>query len=203
MRSLGQMTKYGEEKVVWRGKGTKMRWDELFRDLETQWAHQQTQQLEADIADAYALERSRMQLADRLRASIGREVALHLRGGMSLKMIVENVGSDWLSGSSGAQRALIPSRAVLSVDGLLGRSQAELSETRQRQGVGAPLKALARGRAHVTVQGSEGPLGAGIITHVSADHLDMVLQPVGSVGFRGQRKLRTIPLEAINAVLNY
>lgn len=176
-----------------------MRWEALFDDLEAQWSARQAEQLEAEVADAFEVELARMQFADRLRASVGSHVQLRILGEEQVRIEVGRVGLDWLSGRSGGRSLLIPLSAVLSGDGLPHRAQPETSPFRRRLGIAGPLRALARSRARVSVQGLAGPLGRGLIVQVSADHFDLALGDAQGLGTgRGQR--RSIPMAGLVSV---
>lgn len=177
-----------------------MRWDALFSDLEAQVSAQQAQQLEAEVAEALELERSRMSLADRMRAGVGQEMQICLPGQPQLRLHLESVGTDWLGGHLGGEGLLVRLEAVRSAEGLAGRGQPELSRARQRSGIGAPLRSLARSRETVVIHGVEGELGRGRIVHVGADHLDLAVQSreAGPSG-RGPQ-LRSIALAAVVTV---
>lgn len=177
-----------------------MRWDALFSDLEAQVSAQQAQQLDAEVAEALELERSRMHLADRMRAGVGSELKLCLPGEPQLRLHLESVGTDWLGGHAAGQSLLVRLQAVLSVDGLPRRAQPEVSRARRRLGIGAPLRALARSREAVIVQGVGGELGRGVIAQVGADHLDLAAQHREAGPPMGGPQLRSIALAAVVAV---
>lgn len=150
-----------------------MRWESLFADLEAQWAARESEDLDQQIAEALELERSRMLMADRLRAAVGGDHPVRLRGGLGLQLRISEVGADWLWGHVAGQAVLVPLQALESVGGLALRAAAEPSRTRQRLGITAPLRALARDGQHVVVHGAQGPLGEGLLTHVGRDHIDV------------------------------
>lgn len=177
-----------------------MRWDALFDDLEAQWSAQQAQQLEVEVAEALEAERARLRLADRLRAGVGADVLLRLPGESHLELRLESVGADWLGGRSGSQSLLIPMHAVVSVDGLPQRGQPEVGPTRRRLTIRAPLRALARSREPVLVQGAAGELGRGRITLVGADHFDLAVQGGDGDAYGKPARLRSVALASVAAV---
>ncbi|GAA4828645.1 hypothetical protein [Garicola koreensis] len=174
-----------------------MRWDALFDDLEAQWSAQQAHQLEADVAQAVEWERAQILLVNRLRAGVGAQLQLKLQGGSERSLLVQSVGADWVSGHAGAQSLLIPVRAIASVEALPSRAQPETSGARRLLGIGSPLRALARSRETVTVEGPGGELGHGVITGVSADHLDVAVPGSSVPAVRTQPRIRTIALASV------
>lgn len=170
-----------------------MRWEALFADLRAQSAAQQQENFEAEVAEAVGLAWSRTPLCDRLRAHIGRRLTLQLGGGAVVRLWVGEVGSDWLSGSAGAQAWLIPATAVITVTGLSRRAQPEVSPSRQRLGIGAPLRALAAAREPVVVHGSAGVLAEGVLIGVGADFFDIQCAAQS-------REIRAVPMRALIGV---
>lgn len=170
-----------------------MRWETLFADLAAQSAAQRQEDFEAEIAEAVDLAWSRIPLADRLRAHIGQHVSLQLDNGVALELLVERVGSNWLSGSAGAYAWLIRLDAVMVATGLCRRAEAEGSPSQQRLGIGAPLRALAASRQRVVVQGPAGELAAGVLVGVGSDFLDLRASA-------GRELIRTVPTASLTAV---
>lgn len=179
-----------------------MRWESLFADLEAQWEAEISAGLEGEIAEAERLERSGRLFVDRLRAHCGQELILRLAGGERLRVAVIVVGSDWLAGTEGGASVLIPLSAVASAELLGDGVREEPSRVRGRLGIGAPLRALLRDRAVVTVQGQRQELLAdGLVVAVGRDHLDVALRVPGEVPRRGNlRGVRTVPFAAIATV---
>ncbi len=170
-----------------------MRWEALFADLQVQSAAHRQELFETEVAEAVGLEWSRTMLCDRFRAHIGHQVTLQLRGGAVVMFTIGAVGRDWLSGGAGVQAWLIPAEAVVSVTGLSRKAQQESSPSRQRLGIGAPLRVLAAAREQVVVRGSMGELAEGVLVGVGADFLD-----IRSTG-QAQR-ITTIPMRALSSV---
>lgn len=185
-----------------------MRWDALFADLDAQLQAQADQQFQAEVQQARELERSQLLLADRLRAhledqrSASEQLRVRLRGGRQVTCCLESVGADWIAGSAGVHSLLIPLPAVLMVESLARTAAQEMSPTRRRLTIAAPLRALMNDRAGVAVfgEGADGDaeLAAGRLIAVGKDHLD-VLAPAGDgqAPERQARSIRTVPLSAI------
>lgn len=170
-----------------------MRWEALFADLCAQSAAQEQEAFEAEVAEAVGLAWSRTSLCDRLRAHTGRQLTLQLGGGIVVSLWVGEVGSNWLSGSAGAQAWLIPSAAVIEVTGLSRRAQPEVSPAQQRLGIGSPLRALAAARETVVIHGSAGTLAEGVLIGVGADFIDVRCTAQS-------RGVRVVPMHALTGV---
>ncbi len=170
-----------------------MRWDALFADLETQASARRQEDFETSMAEAIALEWSRVELVDRIRGHTGHRVSLRLRGGESVTVEVSAVGSDWLAGAGVGHQWLIPVAAVDMLSGLTRRAQTQTSQTQRRLRITSPLRALADARQHVVVRCATGVLAEGVLLGVGRDFLDV--RPQGS-----PQVIRTVPLAAITAV---
>lgn len=155
-----------------------MRWDALFGDMQAQWDGHQQEAFASEVAEALELERSRIQLADRLRVQSGQQMRLQLRGARSMTLMLGEVGSDWLSAVSGGRGVLIPLGALEAVYGISPVAQAETSTAQRRLGIGSALRALARRREQVLAHGVDGELASGTLVGVGQDHID-ILQPGG------------------------
>lgn len=176
-----------------------MRWDALFTDLEAQLEAAQTADLTAAVAEASRLEASRLEFAERLRAHRERELGLQLAGGQRLVVRIGAVGADWLAGAAPTHSVLVPLTSILAVDGMArAAARRELSASRRRLGITAPLRRLARDRAPISVFGTQGLLAAGLIAAVGRDFVEITptrqdgLQALGG----GARSARVIPLHA-------
>lgn len=167
-----------------------MRWEALFADLDAQAAAERQAGFEAEVAATVALEWSRVPLMDRLRAHLGAEVALRLRGDTELRLWLNTVGADWLAGTAGPQDWLVQGSAVLTVDGLKRLTKGEPSQARRKLSIASPLRALAASREVVSVLGEQGRLAEGLLAGVGLDFVDL----------RTSAGLRTVPLSAVLAV---
>ncbi|WP_022871869.1 hypothetical protein [Nesterenkonia alba] len=159
-----------------------MRWDALFADMEAQLAAERQGEFRAEVAEASAVERSRLQLADRLRVHIGELVTVHLLSEGPVQLRLQALGADWMAGYAAGRGVLIPLAAVLGVDDVAPKGQAESSVTRQRLGIAAVIRRLAQQRAEVTVHAAGRQVAGGIVLGAGADHFDL--------GVRGERARR-------------
>ncbi|HVN50764.1 MAG TPA: hypothetical protein VMT43_05000 [Acidimicrobiales bacterium] len=158
-----------------------MRWERLFDDLEAQWDAAEQEDLRAEVADRTRRETARLRLVDRLRGNQGRTVALDLPGA-HVRGALTRVGADWVLLSPGQQaQVVVPLAAVVAVHGLTGRAAEPGSEglVAARLGLGHVLRALARDRAHVSVESVDGSRRWGRVERVGADHLELATSEPG------------------------
>ena len=69
-----------------------MRWDALFDDLETQLAASERLDLDAEIADRTRTEAAAVELADRLRGSLGLLIVVQLASGSMFEGTLSHAG---------------------------------------------------------------------------------------------------------------
>lgn len=190
-----------------------MRWESLFDDLGSQ--------LEQGLAieeDAVAREDERVRIArlglrDRLVAMTARRVVVTGRGGAVVTMTVEQVGRDWIAGSSDRGGAgdrpgglIVPLGAIASVALPLELSRESLVSAPDRDGLAARLglafvlRDLARRRHYVEFTLTAGS-SAGTIDRVGRDHIDVAEHERDEPRRdRVVRRARLIPFEAIELV---
>ena len=154
-----------------------MRWDLLFADLEAQLAAAQAQEVRAGLGELVRAERATTRLADRLRASIGLPVQVHvgaLPGEPDATVAGDllDLGGDWLLLTERTGQALVPLRAVQAVVGLAPYTAPEDASVRARLGLGHALRALSRDRVEVAAS-TESRTHVGRLDRVGADHLDV------------------------------
>lgn len=183
------------------GDNGRVRWDELFADLEAQVAERYRAELDAEVADRVRRERAQVTLRSRLAAAAA-PVSLHLAGGLGVEGVVAELGLDWVVVRQGAGRDwLVPLAAVTHVGGLGWSAAAGERDAGRRFKFGFALRALARDRAPVHVYDVSGGCVPGTIDAVGADHLDLSEHPI-DVPRRAAnvRATRVVPFAAITAV---
>ena len=174
-----------------------VRWDELFADLEAQLSAAHADASRAELGELVRAERATVHLVDRLRATRGHPVRLHVgdlpgeRAAVVAGQLVD-VGADWLLVlEPGARQNLVPLGAVQALEGVTAHVSPAAGEVERRLGLGAALRALGRDRVQVQVQ-TAGRTGVGRIDRVGADHVDLVAGQPGTVW--------TVPLDALRVV---
>ncbi|KRE79886.1 hypothetical protein [Arthrobacter sp. Soil763] len=160
-----------------------MRWDALFADLEAQLAAGGRLELEAEIGERARADAATVELADRLRGSVGLRIAVHLASGAVYEGTLSHAGSEWLVLDEERHQLLVPHTAVLRFAGLSRLAVAAGSAVRQRLGLSSALRELTRDRARVTVIVSRGAAGEsvlhGVIDRVGRDFLDLAVTGPG------------------------
>lgn len=181
-----------------------MRWDALFDDMEAQLAARQQLEFEAEIAERALVDSAGVELADRLRGSLGQAIRVHLAAGSTIDGVLSHAGSEALVVDEPAHQVLIPYAAAVQYSGLSRLAVPEPSKVRQRLGLGSALRGLARDRARVTVllgRRPDEPGQQGMIKTVGRDFLDLAVAKDGD----GPRPSTgwptvTIPFAALAAI---
>lgn len=185
-----------------------MRWDALFDDMEAQLSAGDRLQLESEITERSRTDMAGVELADRLRGSLGLQVVVHLTPGSVFEGTLGHVGGESLVLNDRQHQVLIPYAAVSRYEGLGRFSLSEPSSVRRKLGLASALRGLARDRASVSVYLTGGTSDAaglnGVIDRVGHDYFDLaVTRPgeprraasvsqVASVPFSSLRALRSI-----------
>ena len=178
-----------------------MRWQALFDDLEAQLEAAQAAELAAEVADRERRESAAVGLGDRLRASIGRPLAVHLPAASVLRGPLLDCGVDWLLLGEGAAELLVPLPAVLGISGLNARAAADEGAVARRLDLRRALRAVARSRSGVTLTLSDATTLAGTLDRVAADHVDLAEHLPGEARRSGSvRSVRLVPLHALLVV---
>lgn len=150
-----------------------MRWEALFADLEAQLSAADAADRAADVAELTRAERATVGIGDRLRASRGTRLDLHLAGAERVTGELLEVAAHWVLLGEGPRRSLVPTAAVGAVTGLGAYAEPTTSTVLRRVGLGQALRALARDRVRLRVSTVAGTW-SGRIDRVGADHLDLV-----------------------------
>jgi hypothetical protein len=159
-----------------------MRWQQLFADLEAQFAAAESATERAEAASRARAEVGAVRLADRLRGAVGHPVVLTCRGAGAVTGLLLDVGVDWLLlEEDGGREALVAAPAVLAVGGL-GRWTADAREpgvVRARMDLRRAVRALARDRAAVQLVLDDGGVFSGTLDRVGADFVELAEHPAG------------------------
>jgi hypothetical protein len=182
-----------------------MRWDALFADLEAQLAAGGRLNLDAEIAERSRTEASGVELADRLRGSLGLRIGVHVSSGSVFEGTLSHAGSEALVLRDPRHQVLVPYAAAVRYVGLARLAVGEPSRVRQRLGLASALRGLARDRTRLSVLAVRGA-GAetilhGVIDRVGRDHLDLAVTEDGEDRRPSNvREIVTIPLSAVAAL---
>jgi hypothetical protein len=179
----------------------RMRWDQLFDDLEAQLEAEQRRDLVAEVADRTRRERAAIGLHERLMAHRGNVLDLRLLGGHAARGPVTDVGLDWLVvGERPGGAGLVPFAAIVSITGLTSRGETVPTIAR-RFGFGYALRGLSRNRAVVALADVAGAVTTGTIDAVGTDLLDLSEHPA-DLPRRPENVIarRAVPFSAVAAV---
>jgi hypothetical protein len=106
-----------------------MSWEEsvsaVFEDLEQQAEGLHLVERDAEVADRAAAEYSRVSLAARLHASLGRDLRVRIAGGRVVGGRLARVGDDWFLLVGGASEWVVRHGGVRAVAGLSARASSE------------------------------------------------------------------------------
>lgn len=176
-----------------------MRWDALFDDLEGQLAEAARREWEAEVADRTRKERAEVRWDERAAASIGCTLAV-MTGAGRVTGVLRDVGRDWLLIDLVDDRpAIVPTRSVLSVSGLLARSESH--PARRKFALGVALRAVSRDRLPVAVHDQRGGVVVGTLDLVGMDYLEIAEHPADTVrrdeAITGRR---VIPFDAVASI---
>lgn len=160
-----------------------MRWDALFDDMEAQLASSDRLELDSEVAERWRADVAGVELADRLRGSVGLRVGAHLASDLVFEGTLSHVAGESLVLRDGPNQVLIPYDAVSRYQGLDRFAVAEPSSVRRKLGLASALRGLARDRAHLSVflrshGGGEAAL-SGVIDRVGRDHFDLAVTQSG------------------------
>ncbi|TQM96263.1 hypothetical protein FB476_1127 [Ornithinimicrobium humiphilum] len=184
----------------------RMRWEDLFADLEAQQASLERLEREQEVAEHTRAERGRIELEHRLVAAEGQGLRLRVAGTGWLVGRLLDLGPGWLLLHAGGslpgrgREALVPVGAVTAVEGL-PRRVGEHAAPGRRPGLRSALRAISRDRAVVRIHDRGGDHETGTIDAVLADHLDLARHP-DDTARRGEavRGVVTVPFAALALV---
>jgi hypothetical protein len=182
-----------------------MRWDALFEDMEAQLASVDRLELESEIAERSRADVAGIELADRLRGSLGLRVAVHLASGNAFEGTLSHVGAESLLLNDHHHQVLIPFAAASRYHGLGRLAVSEPSSVRRKLGLASALRGLARDRADVAVVLVGGTTEAaglsGVIDRVGRDYFDLALTRPGEARRAANvSQIASIPFSSLAAL---
>jgi hypothetical protein len=181
-----------------------MRWEQLFTDLEAQFAEQAAADERLEEPSRARAETGRVRLVDRLRGALGSPVSLRCPGVGELTGRLTDVGVDWvLLVETGERELLVATRAVAAVAGLTAATAPVTEEgvVDRHLDLRRALRGLARDRAAVQCLLADGGVLTGTVDRVGADFLELAEHPLDEPRRRGAvTGVRAIVLAAVVAV---
>lgn len=179
-----------------------MRWNALFEDLEAQIAEAQVLNRESEVAERARAELATVELAERLRGSVGRRVGVHLASGTAFAGTLSHAGAESLILDEPAHQVLVPYTAVGHYVGIGRLAVAETSVVRRKLGLASALRILSRDRAPLTVvmAAGDGRI-TGVIDRVGRDFFDLAMTHEGEARrASGVTDVATVPFRALGAL---
>ncbi|WP_426996352.1 hypothetical protein [Pseudarthrobacter sp. N5] len=182
-----------------------MRWDALFDDMEAQFAAGDRLELESEVSERARVDAASIDLADRLRGSLGRRIGVHLASGSTFEGTLSHAGADALVLNEELHQVLIPYASAARYVGLGRFSIGEPSQVRRTLGLARELRGLARDRSGLTVLLARGSAGeaafTGVIDRVGRDFFDLAMTQPGEVRRSGNvSQISTVPFGALAAL---
>lgn len=157
--------------------------DDVFEDLEQQAVGIELAERDAELADRVRGEYASVTLADRVHASVGRQVVLVLSGGETVSGELTDAGVDWCTVSSPQGRTwLVRLDAVVVARGLSARAVPEAARPAvARLGFGSALHRLSDGCADLRLHLVTGAVPRVRLGRVGADFVEVELAQEGRV----------------------
>ena len=176
-----------------------MSWEEsmfaVFDDLEQQAEGLQLVERDAEVADLTQAEYSRLSLASRLHASLGRDVRVRLLGGHVVAGRLARLGEDWLLVVDGASEWVVRHEGVAAVSGLSTRAHSEDTwPVIDRLTLRAVLRRLSMAQDTCVVHFCDDQRVEGRVGRVGQDFFEL------NVGEAGDRLVQAIPNTAVSAL---
>lgn len=193
---------------------SRVEWDHLFADLESQLAAEWEAERAALDAESERLRIAKLSLRERLRTmtSASSHAVVELASGERWDCALRAIGADWIGVSVSDDRRLriIPLGAIAAVAVDHGALLASLADAaaeargaslRERMTLGFVLRDLARRRTPVTLARRGGDPQHGTIDRAGADHLDLALHDAGEPRrARSVQGFRIVPIDAVTWV---
>src|SRR6185312_15019652 len=108
-----------------------MRWDALFEDLEAQLHAADRLELEAEVNERARMELAAVDLANRLRGQMGKQLRVSVGENLKFDGALAHVGSTWLVLNEGVRSVLVPVAAVQLIEGMGRHAAADASAARR------------------------------------------------------------------------
>jgi hypothetical protein len=179
-----------------------VRWDGLFADLEAQALALAVAERNAEIDERTRAEAGLLNIADRLRPSIGASIGVRCAGGLHLSGRVRLVGSEWLLLVEGSGReAVVATAAIWSVAGLgrLSATADSIGLVETRLGMRHVLRGIVRDRSVVRLHLRDGVILDGTVDRVGGDFLELAMHAAGEL--RRRKEVREVMVVALAAVV--
>lgn len=155
---------------LWRNRGRyggRMRWHDLFDDLEAQLMRADREAFDDEVRERAEAEKAAVTLGAILAASEGERLRLTLVDGSRVEGAVTDCAAQWVHLTDGPREWLVPAPAIAAVDGA-ARGAPEPGMVASRLTLGHALRALAEDGGEVLIV-AQGLQVRGVISAVGAD----------------------------------
>jgi hypothetical protein len=174
-----------------------VRWDDrlagLFDDLEQQAEGLALADRDAEVAEAVRAEYSQVDLASRLRATLGSPMRMTVVGVGVVDGSLRRTGDGWCLLEGERSEWVVRLAAVTAVRGLADRRvETSARPLTARLGLGSVLRGLAETRVATVLHRSDGTLLPGLLGRVGADFVEVLGTEDG--------RLDVVPFWALAAV---
>jgi hypothetical protein len=178
-----------------------VRWEDLFADLERHWEGLAGSERQAEVAERTRAELAAVPLLDRLRAAQGDAVRVAVTSEHRLAGRLARVGADFLLLEAPPHEYLVPTQAVVTVEGVgaSALSAEAAGAVASRLGLGSALRRVAGDRAVVSVVSVTGVAVSGRVQRVGADFLELAVTSGPEPEARAQQRL-LVPFTALALV---
>jgi hypothetical protein len=181
----------------------RVRWDQLFADLEGQLDAEAAAEHRSEVADRTRREQAAVAVVDRLAAYRGHRIQLGVAGVGRIEGRLLDVAAEWLLlEEQPGHPSLVPARSWIWLTGIGSVAAVQpTSSMARRLGLSSALRALAQQRRPVRVRLTEAAETTGTIDRVYADHFDLAEHPADAPRRPADvRGVRLLPMRSVALV---
>lgn len=164
-------------------------------DMESRFDQQRRDEHDEMLIEMLDAERATVSYAERLLATLHREIELTLRGGQRLKGRVGDVALQWIRLEGERDQHIIPLHAIVAAVGL-GAPTTNADSPAYRVSIGHLLRGLGERRAALVIDHDAGQY-SGRLQATYADHFDIVMGGRDSWDLRDQSPSATVSLSLL------
>ncbi|MDJ0321486.1 hypothetical protein [Pseudarthrobacter sp. PS3-L1] len=183
-----------------------MRWDALFTDMEAQLEAAERWAKDSEISERTRIDVASIALLDRLRASLGTTIGVHLAGGQSFSGQLTHVGAESSVVASTGTQALFSYSAVHHYSGV-SRFAVEAAPSRLHPlGLASALRIVSQNREVVELclaHNASSDRVYGLLERVGRDSFDVAIVRPGEIPRPSNvRDVWAVPFHSLQAVVS-
>lgn len=181
----------------------RMRWEQLFNDLDARFGELADAEMMAELADRQRVAAGAISVVERVSGAVGRPIRIRTTAGVTISGTLRQVGPDWLLLQEAPGREVVLAlRAATIIEGLSAATGPAIKGIELRLNLRYALRGMARDRAPIAlvVCGGAGPHTevTGTIDRLGADFLELALHaPWEPRRAASVRSIVLVPLSAI------